>query len=240
MEYIFGKNTVDFFVGTNEIIEVFIMNNFNDKKILDKLKKSKIKCIVKDKSFFDKNAKGKNHQGIIATINEFKYSSIDEILSSCKEKKYPLLVVLDGIEDPQNLGAIVRTCEAFSVDGIILPKHNSCQINSTVAKVSTGALVNVKIAQVTNLTNTLKELKKNGFWVYAAEAENSQNYENADYKNPAVLVMGSEGFGISRLVKEQADFNISIKMFGKVNSLNVSVATAILVSHISLNQNSNS
>ena len=144
--------------------------------------------------------------------------------------------MLDGVEDPHNVGAIIRTCEAFSVDGIIIPKFNSCQINATVAKVSTGALANVKIAQVTNLTQTLKELKNNGFWVYAAEAFNSQNYETLDYKSPVVLVVGSEGFGISRLVKEQADFNIKIAMSGKVNSLNVSVATAILVSHISLKQ----
>ena len=146
-------------------------------------------------------------------------------------------MVLDGIEDPHNLGAIIRTCEAFKVDGIIISKNNCCPVNATVAKVSTGAIANVKICQVTNITQTLKALKKKGYWVYMAEAYNSQDYDKVDYKNPVVLVVGSEGFGISRLVKEQADFNIAIRQYGKVNSLNVSVATGILISYISIQHN---
>ena len=236
MEYIFGKNTIESFIESKSLIEVFIASNFSDEKILKHLRQAKIKVSVKDKNFMDKIAQGGKHQGIIGVIKSFEYSSLNDIIINSKKKKYPLIVALDGIEDPHNVGAIIRTCEAFSVDGIILAKHNSCPINATVAKVSTGAIANVKIAQVTNLTQALNELKKNGFWVYAAEAYNSQPYETVDYKNPVVLVVGSEGFGISRLVKEQSDFNIAIKMTGKVNSLNVSVATAILVSHISLIQ----
>lgn len=237
MEYIFGKNTIDSFINSNCIIEVFIANNFSDEKILKKLRQSNIKISIKDKTFLDKIAQGSKHQGIIASIKKFEYSNVSEIIQIGKRKKHPFIVVLDGIEDPHNVGAIIRTCEAFSVDGIILSKHNSCPLNATVAKVSTGAIANIKIAQVTNLTQTLKELKKAGYWIYAAEAFNSQPYESVSYDNPVVLVVGSEGFGISRLVKEQADFNVAIKMSGKVNSLNVSVATAILVSYISLKQN---
>lgn len=237
MEYIFGKNTIESFIESKSIIEVFIAQNFVDEKILKKLRQNNIKVSVKDKNFLDKITQFGKHQGIAASIKSFEYASINDIIQLGKKKNYPFIVALDGVEDPHNVGAIIRTCEAFSVDGIILPKHNSCPLNATVAKVSTGALANIKIAQVTNLTQTLKDLKKAGYWVYAAEAFNSQPYENLDYKSPVVLVVGSEGFGISRLVKEQADFNIKIQMSGKVNSLNVSVATAILVSHISLKQN---
>lgn len=237
MEYIFGKNTIESFIESKSIIEVFIAQNFVDEKILKKLRQNNIKVSVKDKNFLDKITQFGKHQGIAASIKSFEYASINDIIQLGKKKNYPFIVALDGVEDPHNVGAIIRTCEAFSVDGIILPKHNSCPLNATVAKVSTGALANIKIVQVTNLTQTLKDLKKVGYWVYAAEAFNSQPYENLDYKSPVVLVVGSEGFGISRLVKEQADFNIKIQMSGKVNSLNVSVATAILVSHISLKQN---
>lgn len=236
MEYIFGKNTIESYIESKSIIEVFVLNNFSDEKLIRKLRQANIKISFKDKNFLDKLSNFGKHQGIIASIKSFEYSSLNEIIQNAKKKQYPFIVALDGIEDPHNVGAIIRTCEAFSVDGIIISKHNSCPINQTVAKVSTGAIANVKIAQVTNLTQALNELKKNGYWVYAAEAFNSQPYETLDYKNSVVLVVGSEGFGISRLVKEQADFNIAIKMTGKVNSLNVSVATAILVSHISLNQ----
>lgn len=237
MEYIFGKNTIESFLDSKNIIEVFIANNFSDEKLLRKIRQSGIKLSVKDKLFLDKVSNSGKHQGIVASIKSFEYASLQEIIEVGKKRKHPFIVVLDGVEDPHNVGAIIRTCEAFSVDGIIISKHNSCPVNATVAKVSTGALANVKIAQVTNLTQTLKELKKIGYWVFAAEAFNSQPYECVDYKCPVVLVMGSEGFGISRLVKEQADFNIKINMSGKVNSLNVSVATAILVAHISIKQN---
>ena len=237
MEYIFGKNTIESFLDSKNIIEVFIANNFSDEKLLRKIRQSGIKLSVKEKLFLDKVSNSGKHQGIVASIKSFEYASLQEIIEVGKKRKHPFIVVLDGVEDPHNVGAIIRTCEAFSVDGIIISKHNSCPVNATVAKVSTGALANVKIAQVTNLTQTLKELKKIGYWVFAAEAFNSQPYECVDYNCPVVLVMGSEGFGISRLVKEQADFNIKINMSGKVNSLNVSVATAILVAHISIKQN---
>ena len=236
MEYIFGKNTIDSYIESKSIIEVFIANNFSDEKILKKLRQNNIKVSVKDKNLLDKITQNGKHQGIVASIKKIEYSSLADILNAAKKKQYPLIVALDGVEDPHNVGAIIRTCEAFSVDGIIIPKNNCCPVNATVAKVSTGAIANVNIAMVTNLTQTLKELKNNGYWVYAAEAFNSQPYEALDYKSKTVLVVGSEGYGISRLVKEQADFNIKIEMSGKVNSLNVSVATAILVSHISLKQ----
>lgn len=237
MDYIFGKNTIDSFLETKSILEVFIAQNFSDEKLLKKIRKANIKVSVKDKTFLDKISSSGKHQGIVASIKSFSYSSVQEIIENGKNKKHPFIVMLDGIEDPHNFGAIIRTCEAFSVDGIIIGKHNSCPVNATVAKVSTGAVANVKIAQVTNLTNTINDLKKAGYWIHAAEAFNSVSYDTLSYDYPTVLIVGSEGFGISRLVKQQADYNIAIKMTGNVNSLNVSVATAILVSYISLKQN---
>ena len=237
MEYVFGKNTVDSYIESKSVLEIFILKNFSDEKILKKIKQANIKVSVKEKVFFDKVTNNGNHQGIIALIKELKYFQLQEVLLDASNKSSSLFVILDGIEDPHNFGAIIRTCEAFSVDGIIVGKHNSCPLNATVAKVSTGAIANVKIAQVPNLTQCINELKKNGYWIYAAEAYNSQSYDAISYSSKVALVVGSEGFGISRLVKEQADFNIKIPMTGKVNSLNVSVATAILVSRIKSDRN---
>lgn len=235
MSYIFGKNTVDSFIGNDMLIEVYILANFDDKKILNRLKDNKIKVMIKDKNYLDKLSNGIKNQGIVAKISEYKYATLEDIMDS--KRQYPFIVILDGIEDPHNFGAIIRTCEAFKVDGIIISKHSSCPVNQTVAKVSTGAIANVKICEVTNLTNTIKKLKENGYWVYVAEAYNSQDYDKVDYKNKTALIVGSEGFGVSRLVKENADFNIAIRQYGKVNSLNVSVASAILISYISLKHN---
>lgn len=235
MEYVFGKNTVDSFIDSNMLLEVYLIKTFDDKKILSKIKDNNIKVIYKDKGYLDMLSKGIKHQGIAAKISDYKYATLDELLNT--DRKYPFIVVLDGIEDPHNFGAIIRTCEAFKVDGIIISKHDSCPVNPTVAKVSTGTIANVKICEVTNITKTLNYLKDKGYWVYVAEAYNSQDYEKVDYHNKVALVVGSEGFGVSRLVKEQADFNIAIRQYGKVNSLNVSVASAILISYISLNQN---
>ena len=145
------------------------------------------------------------------------------------ENKQPLLLMLDGLEDPHNLGAILRTCDAVGVDGVIIGKNRSVGLNGTVAKVSTGAIHHVKVAQVTNLTRTLEDLKKKAFWVVGCELENSQDYRSVDYNMPTVLVIGSEGFGMSRLVKKSCDINVVLPMVGHVNSLNASVAASVLL-----------
>ena len=232
MEYIFGKNTIDAYLEENMIVEIYITKEFKDEKLLQKIKKCRIPIIEKNKNILDNLVKTNKHQGIVAAIKDFSYSSYDEILQNALNKKNPILLMLDGIEDPHNLGAIIRTAEAFNIDGILLGKHNCASVNATVAKVSTGALANILITQVTNLTKTLQDLKKKGFWVVEAEANQGVDYTSVDYHMPVVLVVGSEGFGISRLVKEQSDFNVFIPMYGKVNSLNVSVATAILLAQI--------
>ena len=143
-------------------------------------------------------------------------------------KEDPLLVILDHVEDPHNLGAIIRTCEAAGVDGIILPKNRSVEVNATVMKTSAGALEYVKIAQVTNIAQTMKELKRKGFWIVGTDMDGT-NYSDIDYKGKMALVIGNEGKGMSRIVKENCDFIASIPMIGKINSLNASVAAGIMI-----------
>jgi 23S rRNA (guanosine2251-2'-O)-methyltransferase len=173
------------------------------------------------------------HQGVIAYIAAYEYATIDEMLELAKERgEDPFLILLDGIEDPHNLGAILRTCDAAGVDGVIIGKHRSVSLNATVAKVSTGAIETVKVAQVTNLTKTIQELKKQDFWICGTDCTQSIDYRQADYRMPLVLVIGSEGAGISRLVKENCDFLVHIPIVGNVQSLNASVATGIMLYQI--------
>lgn len=232
MEYVFGKNAVSAYLNTQRILEIYITKEVKNSEYFKKICKYQINVIEKNKSFLDDLVHSKKHQGIVAKIKDFEYADYENTIKLALSKEYPVILMLDGIEDPHNLGAIIRSVEAFQVDAIIIGKHNCVPVNGTVAKVSTGALANVHIIQVSNLTKTLIDLKKKGFWVVEAEANQGVDYTTLDYHMPVVLVVGSEGFGISRLVKEQADYNVFIPMYGKVNSLNVSVATAILLAKI--------
>lgn len=197
--------------------------------VFDICKRNQIPLEFVDKKEFDKKVGKVVHQGVMAYIENYRYYTIDEILKDIPENKQPLLLMLDGLEDPHNLGAILRTCDAVGVDGVIIGKNRSVGLNGTVAKVSTGAIHHVKVAQVTNLTRTLEDLKKKAFWVVGCELENSQDYRSVDYNMPTVLVIGSEGFGMSRLVKKSCDINVVLPMVGHVNSLNASVAASVLL-----------
>ena len=172
-----------------------------------------------------------NHQGVVAKIEGYDYVELETLLDRIHHE-YPLLVILDGLEDPHNLGAILRTCDAIGVDGVILPKHRSVQLNETVAKVSTGALEYVPVCQVTNLTRTIETLKQRGYWIVACDNHESTDYRSIDYRMPLAIVMGSEGFGISPLVLKHCDYHVVLPMVGHVSSLNVSVATALILYQI--------
>ena len=163
-----------------------------------------------------------NLQGVVAEIVDFEYSSLDELLSESGN----LILILDGVTDPHNLGAIVRTAECAGANGIIIPKRRACQVNETVVKTSAGAISNVKVARVGNLQNAISELKENGFWIYAVEV-GGEDIFSSNLSGKVALVLGSEGEGVGRLVKESCDGIVTIPMFGKINSLNVSVAAAI-------------
>ena len=229
-QYIYGKNTVlEALKGDKEVYKLYLLKNAVDNKIIKKRKKKHIEYIVTDKQELY-NLVGKVvHQGIVAKVKGYDYTPLNEILASVPKGKQPLLLMLDGLEDPHNLGAILRTCDAIGVDGVIIGKNRSVGLTSTVAKVSTGAIDYVKVAQVTNLTRTLEYLKKEGFWVVGCDLNESQDYRALDYNMPLVIVVGSEGFGISKLVKKQCDFNVVLPMEGHVTSLNASVAAALIL-----------
>lgn len=222
--YIYGKNVVEEAIKNKKNIgKAYIYDNFNDKAIITALEEANIPVLKRTKKQLDELVNG-NHQGIIVTVPEFVYASIDELLT----KEDALVMILDHLEDPHNLGAIVRTVEAAGVDGIIIPKDRSVEVNSTVMKVSTGALDHVKIAQVTNLSRTMEELKKNGFWIVGTDMDGTP-YDEIDYRGKIAIVIGNEGKGMSRIVSEKCDFIASIPMNGTTNSLNASVAAGIMI-----------
>lgn len=171
---------------------------------------------------------GMNHQGIAAVVSSAEYSEFEDIIENARNDENPLIIVLDELEDPHNLGAIIRTAEAAGAKGIIIPKRRSVGLNSTVAKVASGALEYVPVARVANIAATLETLKKHGFWIYGADMDGQDVY-SADMSGKAALVIGSEGRGISRIVREKCDVIVSIPMMGKINSLNASVAAGILI-----------
>lgn len=222
--YIYGKNVaIETLRNRQPIKKAYIYKNFQDKNIISELQKRNIPIKFVDKFELDKLAKG-NHQGIMLSIPDYEYTPLDKLL----EEENALLVILDHLEDPHNLGAIIRTCEAAGVDGIIIPKNRCVDVNSTVMRTSVGALDYVKIAQVTNLVGTMKELKEKGFWIVGTDMDGT-DYREIDYRGNTAIVIGNEGNGMARLVKENCDFIASIPMNGKVNSLNASVAAGIVI-----------
>lgn len=229
-QYIYGRNVVvSRLKEAKDIDEIYLLETFKEKNILDLIKSSKVKVLFCKKSKLDNLAGNEFHQGIVAKVHTYDYYDFDTLLDDLKIQNDSLLVILDGIEDPHNLGAILRSSEAVGVDGVIVSKHGTCPLNSTVAKTSTGAIDLVKVCEVNNLSNAIKKLKDEGFWIVGAEATNSVDYRQIDYSGKIALVVGSEGKGISRLVIENCDYKVKLPMVGKINSLNVSVACAVLL-----------
>ena len=222
--YIYGKNVAHEYLNSNKKIDrVFLSNNFNDNEIISKIRRKNIRCKTLSKFDMDKKVNGL-HQGIILEVEDYKYSSLEELLSI----ENGFLVMLDHIEDPHNFGAIIRSCEAAGVDGIIIPEDRNVQVTGTVLKTSVGTAEKMKIARVVNLNNTIGKLKDNGYWIYGTDMEGT-DYTTLDYKGKICIICGNEGKGISKLVKDNCDFIATIPMKGDVNSLNASVATAIII-----------
>lgn len=226
-----GINVVRELIKADKRIDKVVVEKSENKeliKLTDMARSKGIRVELVDKQTLERINKGKT-QGILAFIPNFKYSDVDDILFVAEQKnEKPFIVILDGITDPHNLGAIIRTCECAGVHGVIIPENRACEVNDTVYKTSAGAIVHTKIAMVTNLTRTIKDLQEKGVWVYALEAGDKRIY-SADFTYPTALIVGSEGKGVSRLVKETADEVLSLDMFGHVNSLNASNASAIAV-----------
>ncbi len=221
---VYGRNVALEYLNSNKKIDkVFMQNNFNDYDIINKIKRRNINVQTLNKFDMDKKVNGL-HQGIILNVEDYKYADIYDIISS----EDSLIVMLDHIEDPHNFGAIIRSCEAAGVDGIIIPTDRSVEVNSTVIKTSVGTTEKMRIARVTNLNSTIKLLKDKGYWIFGTDM-NGTDYSELDYRGKTCIICGNEGHGMSKLTKENCDFIASIPMKGEVNSLNASVATAIIV-----------
>lgn len=208
-------------------------------EIIKLAKQNKVVITELDRAKLDQMSKSHNHQGVIAIVPPYEYCDVDDILEYAKSKnESPFVLILDGIEDPHNLGSIIRTAECSGVHGIIIPKRRSVQVNATVNKTSAGAAQYVKVARVNNLTETIKYLKENDVWIYGTDIEGKCYYNEQKYNGGVAIVIGSEGFGMSRLVKENCDFLVKIPMVGKINSLNASVSAGILMYEV-FNQRNN-
>lgn len=230
-QYIYGRNTVRSALKEGKVTKIYLMSTIKDREIEQECNKRGIKIIFKTTKEIEQMVQGV-HQGIVAEIANYEFVNLEYLIKKAKESQYPLLVLLDGIKDPHNFGAIMRSCDAFGAQGIIVGKHNQVGLTATVAKVSTGAIDHIRVAQVGNLNQTIKALKEAGFWIVSSDGSATIDYRQVDYKCPIVLVVGSEGEGISRLVLANSDFVLKIPMCGSVNSLNASVATAIFLAEI--------
>lgn len=215
-----GKNVLKE-TPKNKIHKVYLKENFKDKEILFYLKENKLKYEYVPEFRLNKMVR-EQHQGVVIDIDEYDYFSLNDIIEE------DFLVCLDHLEDPHNLGAIIRTCECAGIKGIIIPKDRSIRVNETVMKISAGAINNVKIVLVSNLSEAVKKLQKNFFFVYTADMD-GKDYRKVDYAEKRVLVIGAEGKGVSEIVRKNSDEIISIPMYGKINSLNASVSAAILI-----------
>ena len=199
-------------------------------KILAIAKERKIIIVEKDKKQMDEMAQEENYQGVIAIVPPYEYVEIEDILEYAKQKQEdPFILILDGIEDPGNLGSIIRTAETAGVHGIIIPKRRAASVNSTVNKVSAGAVEYMNIARVTNISDAIEKLKQNGLWICGTSIDANKYYYNQDLTGPLAIVIGNEGKGIGEKVKNNCDFLVKIPMKGKIGSLNAGVSTGIIV-----------
>ena len=231
LNLIYGKNPVIEAIRAKKALKVFIVNNFNDQKILSLIKDNHLAVSSISPNEMDKMCNGV-HQGIAAELKPYQTVSLEEIIYKAKNKEKKIIVMLDNISDPHNLGAIIRSADVFEAAGIILPKHNSVSLNATVAKTSAGAINYVPVAVVNNLNQAIKTLKEEGYWIVSTDGSAEISYSSIKYDFPVVVVIGSEGKGVSPLVLKNSDYIVKIPQFGHVNSLNASVAAGILLAEV--------
>lgn len=235
--YYYGKNTIKGLIDSKTSLEVVYLNHkFNDKEILNLLKRNNIYYEFVDKEYLDKLSDNSNHQGIVIKTFKYEYKDLKSIVEKNKNNENALILILDGLEDPQNFGSIIRTSEALLVSGIIIPKNRSVKVTPSVARVSTGAINLVDIALVTNINQSIKYLKENNYWIVGADMNTDLLYDQVDYKMKIGLVIGSEGKGISAQTKKECDFLVKIPMYGKISSLNAAISSAIIMYAINSNR----
>ena len=226
-----GRNAVRELLNSGTPVDKILVSGREGSVValIAQAKERKIPVVDADSAALDRLSGGENHQGIAAYVGEKEYSTIEEILETAAERgEKPLIVVCDGIEDPHNLGAVIRCAECAGAHGVIIPERRACGLTPAVSKASAGAILHMKIARVGNIAQTIEKLKESGVWTFAAEAGGIDFYE-ADFNLPCAVVLGGEDSGVSRLVKERCDFTVSIPMYGHVNSLNVSTAASVLL-----------
>ncbi len=229
-----GRNAVLELLETGkDINKIFIANGEKHgsiNKIISIAKARKVVIVEVDRAKLNQMTMSDNHQGVIAIVPPFDYCEVEDIIEEARVKnEKPFILILDGIEDPHNLGSIIRTAETAGVHGIIIPKRRAATVNSTVYKVSAGAVEHMKVARVNNLNETIKYLKENDIWICGTDMDARNYYYNEKFDGPIAIVIGSEGFGMSRLVKENCDFLVKIPMKGKITSLNASVSAGIVM-----------
>ena len=229
-----GRNSVlELLESGKDVNKIFVTRGEKHgsiNKILGIARERKIIVVEKDKKQMDEMAQEENYQGVIAIVPPFEYVEISDILQVAKERNEdPFVIVLDGIEDPHNLGSIIRTAETAGVHGVIIQKRRAASVNSTVNKASAGAVEHMKIARVTNISDAIEELKQAGLWVCGTAVDTNKYYYNQDLTGPLAIVIGNEGKGIGEKVKKNCDFLVKIPMKGKIQSLNASVSTGIVI-----------
>lgn len=229
---VYGRNATREAIKARLATKVIVLERMAKDEVTLLAKAENVSVEIAKEADLTRIARSSSHQGFAAICNEKPTVSLDFLIEEAGRVKYPLLLMLDGIEDPHNLGAILRTVDCLGVQGVIIKSRGEAPINSTVAKVSTGASCWVNIAVVANLNRAIDRLKQKGFWIVSSDGEANQSYQDVDYKCPICLVVGSEGFGISKLVLKNSDFIVKIPMSGHVNSLNASVSAAILIAMI--------
>ena len=241
-EVIIGRNAVlEALKSDREIEKITVAKGAEGsvKQIVAKAKDKKIPLYYSEKSRMDKTADGGTHQGVIAVVSDYQYSTVDDILALAEKRgEKPFVIILDGLEDPHNLGAIMRSAEGAGAHGVIIPKRRSAALNSTVYKTSAGAASWLPVARVANIPAALDQLKENGVWIYGTDAS-GEDYTNSDMTGSVGLVIGSEGFGMGRLVREKCDFLLKLPMYGKITSLNASVAAGIFMYETVRQRNTN-
>lgn len=233
-EWIVGKNPVIEALRSGRTINKIWIAEGTNKNLMGPIfglaKENGVVITTANRKKLDQLASTDNHQGVIASVAAYDYVEVDDILARAKEKnEVPFLLILDELEDPHNLGSILRTADAVGAHGIIIPKRRSVSLTATVAKASAGAIEYVPVARVTNIVRTIEDLKEQGVWVAGTDASAKQDFREGDFSMPLALVIGSEGKGISRLVRDNCDFLYSLPMVGQVTSLNASVAAALLM-----------
>ena len=232
-----GRNSVlELLESEKDINKIFVTRGEKQgsiNKIIGRAKGKGIVLVEVDKTKLDEMSQTGNHQGVIAIVPPFEYCEVEDILGEAKSKnEQPFILILDGIEDPHNLGAIIRTAETAGVHGVIIPKRRAASVNSTVNKVSAGAVEHMKVARVNNINDTIQYLKDNGLWIIGTDGKAENYYYEQDLTGPIALVIGSEGYGMNRLVSENCDILVKIPMMGKITSLNASVSAGIVTYEI--------